>query len=512
MYLYKELQKYEVERWVMSALNAGIISQDGIIHEGVVYTAKLIYPLSVRRIENNTLALIHMENGNALLVIGPNQFQFEGCRYKVGNGNLHFCGLTHSNAERLRSCLPFTSPSVLTGHGVTIGLGDRLGVASPGHIRAIRRYCAVPVLAQQSLRELELTNRDYFDAVDSATWAVFQEGYESPWGADGDHLKTESSVKKALSCGCTMITADLSEYILNEYASCDSAKVLEKYEQLDDQYKKDMEDKYLNLIIKLDTGDVISFTRMELARIVLVYKDAIEHACRLYSAGKSIKRDFNFEISIDETVTPTLPQAHIFVAMEAKDKGIDFSSLAPRFIGEFQKGIDYIGGREEFDSSFKTHAAIARYFGYCISVHSGSDKFTVFPSIGKHTKRSFHLKTSGTSWLQALKVLSEVEPDFYRKLHKYAYEVFPVASKYYHITPNISNLTDIDRLEDKQLSSVFLNPDDRQVLHVSYGEILREKILREKIFKVLGENIKSYWDSLEEHIGKHLESLGVKKA
>ena len=78
---------------------------------------------------------------------------------------------------------------------LTIGPGDRLGLAGAGHISAIRGFQAWPVLAQQSMRELTLTVRTYADVIDASTWAVFAAGYREPWGADGDHLKTEDQVR-----------------------------------------------------------------------------------------------------------------------------------------------------------------------------------------------------------------------------------------------------------------------------------------------------------------------------
>jgi len=507
-----EFDNSVIKIWTDTIFNKGIISEEGINEKALIAAEDFIYPASVNKVNGDVIALLKWENSRPLVVMGPNICRFQGKQVDAGKTRVHFCPLTHANAEILRKHLPFTAPSVLSesGIGITIGLGDRLGMANPGHIQIIRKYNAAPVLAQQSLRELDLTNRTYHDAIDAATWSVFQEGYAYPWGADGDHLKTEEWVEKAVKLGCTMITADLSDHIHKEYSIMDVHFLMEKYKKLDSDYRSRVEEKYLKLEIKLDTGDMIRFSPEELARVVLIYKDAVDHALRLYKAGTKTKRKFDFELSVDETETPTLPQAHIFVAMEAKDKGICFTSLAPRFVGEFQKGIDYIGDVNEFQGTFKVHAAIARYFSYRISVHSGSDKFSVFPSVGEMTGGVFHLKTSGTSWLQALKVIAEREPVFYRKLHKFALEVYPTARKYYHVTPNLDNLTDIDSLADDRLPGIFDNPDDRRVLHISYGEILKDKQLKEDFFSILDKNIENYWTSLEEHIGRHMELLGVK--
>src|SRR5690606_12602301 len=112
----------------------------------------------------------------------------------------------------------YTKPRAFGTKIATIGLGDRLGLASPGHIKTIAGRNIRPILAQQSIRELNLTNRTYEDVLDAAAFAVFQEGYKDGWGADGDHLKTTADIEYALGLGFSMLTLDASEHIDNEAA------------------------------------------------------------------------------------------------------------------------------------------------------------------------------------------------------------------------------------------------------------------------------------------------------
>ncbi len=91
---------------------------------------------------------------------------------------------------------PFTKPVSLREHKITIGTGDRLGVATPGHIRAVQKFRVRPVLAQQSVRENTQTGRSFKEVVSDAAWAVFQENYQDGYGADGDHLKSLEEIKK----------------------------------------------------------------------------------------------------------------------------------------------------------------------------------------------------------------------------------------------------------------------------------------------------------------------------
>jgi hypothetical protein len=523
----------EVELWLGEAREKGLLSQlanlagpaitdEDLAKQSFEGKQDLLFPSSVQKAGNDLLALAKLKSGAALILLGKNRGGFKGTKRTEAGIEVFFCPLDHRNADCLRRVLPYTAPSPLADIDVTFGVGDRLGIATAGHIRLFKTldeeavklgsFTFAPVFAQQSVREITLCGRTYEDVLDSATWAVFQENYRKPWGADGDHLKTAGWVRKSLRIGFTMITADVSDYIRGKFASLEEREILSLYEKrLDEKYRDRLEGKYLALRLKLDTGEEIRIGRPELARIALIYSDALDYANKLYRAGLRTGRPFDFELSIDETETPTLPQAHVFIAMEMEARGVKIASLAPRFVGEFQKGIDYIGERREFEATFRTHASIARHFGYRISIHSGSDKFMVFPTVGKETNHRFHLKTAGTNWLQALLVIAQTEPAFFRKLYETAIKVFPEARKYYHITPNLNNLPALAALMDKQLPVVFENTDARQVLHVTYGEMLRDRDLKSQIYKVLEQHIEEYWDSLVNHIGKHLRYLGVMK-
>jgi hypothetical protein len=142
------------------------------------------------------------------------------------------CPLSAANSRALRAIFPFTNPSSFTGRKISIGLGDRLGLASPGHIRTVKGTGVFPVLAQQSMRELNLTGRTYDDVLAAAVWAVFQEGYEDGYGADGDHLKTPAEINMALNSGYTMITLDCSEQIDNSIGAMSSPEVDAAYAAL----------------------------------------------------------------------------------------------------------------------------------------------------------------------------------------------------------------------------------------------------------------------------------------
>jgi hypothetical protein len=191
--------------------------------------------------------------------------------------------------------------------------------------------------------------------------------------------------------------------------------------------------------------------------------------------------------------------------------------MAPRFCGEFQKGIDYIGDLSQFDKEIKIHAVIARHFGYKLSIHSGSDKFSVFPSIGRETRGIFHVKTAGTNWLEAMRAAAVIDPGLYREVHAYALSAFDEARKYYHVTTDLGKIPALDTLADEELPGLFSNNDARQLIHITYGLILNKKnpdgsfSFKDRLYKLWSDHEDVYAEALVKHIGKHLDLLGVKK-
>jgi len=428
-----------------------------------------IYPKSKHKHGDSDFFMAKTGDGDTVLVVSGSDAELFYGEDKLISGVKHrICLLTVENSKVLRKLFDFLNPVSHKGHDKTIGLGDRLGLASGGHIKAVCNAGFFPVLAQQSMRELNLTGRSYDDVLASAAMAVFREGYTGGYGADGDHLKSRDEVKYAIDCGFSMITLDCSEHISPDSSS------LQQPEQ--------------------------------------VYRPAIEHIVSIYNEfikGTSL----DFEISLDETQASTSPQTHLFVTKELKNRGVDFISLAPRFPGEFQKGIDYRGDLSEFERDFTAHVQIAKEFGYKLSVHSGSDKFSVFPSIGKLTGGRFHIKTAGTSWLEAVRVIAMLEPSLYRKIHAFALSHLSEAKKYYHITEDISKIPDIHNMSDVELPDYMNKDDSRQVLHITYGLLLSAKasdgtlLFRDRLYETLRANEDAYDAALVKHIKRHLMEL-----
>jgi hypothetical protein len=487
-----------------------------------------IYPKSLTSRKGLTYGLIRTAEGKKLVVLGENDpvsaDPFQG-KCHLHTSTLKICDLSPQNASCLMELFPFTKPVSLREHEITIGTGDRLGVATPGHIRGVQKFRVRPVLAQQSVRENTQTGRRFAEVVSDAAWAVFQENYQDGYGADGDHLKSLQEIKNALDAGVSMITLDLSEK-LNPEAS-DYPK-----EQLDHRFKEEIDkgDAEVLLHLFLDKefrlkgphGEFsIHFDKESAERNILFFYKAIDFTEEVYQfifSQFGNRHVVDFEISVDETPFPTTPENHLFFIIALRHRGVKIDALAPRFIGEFQKAIDYRGNLGDFRRQFYQHVLIAKDYGnYKISIHSGSDKFSAFPPMGELAQGGLHLKTAGTSWLEAVRLIASVSPSLYREMHRWALSKFGEASKLYHVTTDLDRIPKLDELQDKELPGLLDQDDSRQLLHITYGYLLNAKdghgryLFKNKLYQILSQYEEDYWSLLEGHIGKHLNSLGVER-
>ncbi len=434
---------------------------------------------------------------------------FEGHAERLPDGSAFMvCPLSSGNAAALRRHFPWTAPVSLLDRRTTIGCGDRLGLASRGHIRAARRFGVAPVLAQQSVRELSMTGRSFREVVDAASFMVFESDYRSGFGADGDHLKSFADIEGALAAGMPMITLDLSEVVNVAAGSMPAAGIDALFADLDPEVQARIIDEYGNRTFVVGPFGV-TIDGPTARRCQVMYGAAIDFSAKVQGLihSKCGNVGCDLEISIDESATPTLPAHHLFIVRELRLRGVEFSSVAPRFPGEFQKGVDYIGDPGEFEKQFRIHAAIAgAYGGYKLSIHSGSDKFRVYPIIGSVTEGRFHLKTAGTSWLVALRLLAECEPALYRKIHACALENFDRMRAFYHVSADPATIPLLDTVSDPDLPGLLDLPAVRQVLHIAYGPIL-QGALGKCVMTALLRHSEEYDAAIERHFERHLSLL-----
>lgn len=490
-------------------------------------TGWAIYERSLT-IRNQTICFLGRENGvkrfgmiyeTADRVVASFDGETQAVTIDNQAATLKRCELTHDNAVALRQAFPYTAPMVV-GLDTSAGCGDRLGLATPGHLHAIRGTGIVPFLAQQSIREMSRSGRTPDDVMDDTSWAVLQEGWQEGFGSDADHLKTTEDIDICVAAGFTLYTIDPREHVDNA-AHTDGVETLKgKFAALPwDKLglsAKEMTANYMGQTFELEAGMTIGLSEAELWRAAAKYGRAIVHVVNMYRyLVKAMgNRPFELEVSVDETDTPTAPHEHFFVASELKRLGVRWSSLAPRYIGRFEKGVDYIGDLDVFEEDVRWHAAIARYCGpYKLSIHSGSDKFSIYPLIAKHAGPLVHLKTAGTSYLEALRAIADIDPRLFREILVFAFKHYEEDKASYHVSADMAKVPTADQLADDELASVLDIFDGRQLLHVTFGSVLMAENadgsyrFRTRLLKTLDANEAAHYAALETHFDKHLTSF-----
>ncbi|MEA1870966.1 MAG: tagaturonate epimerase family protein, partial [Candidatus Bipolaricaulota bacterium] len=270
---------------------------------------------------------------------------------------------------------------------------------------------------------------------------------------------------------------------------------------------------YLGSSFKIDGLGTLRFSEEQLARAAVKYGGAVAFATRMYHAlAERLPHGFDYEVSVDETETPTTPLEHLFVAHELRRRGVSFMSLAPRFVGAMEKGVDWRGDIDEFKQELHAHAAIARGMGsYRLSLHSGSDKFTLYPLLAEETNGLWHVKTAGTSYLVALEVAAHRAPALFRKIASFSISQFAHERASYHISADSSLIPPLEGLSDNELPGIIEEHNGRQVLHVAFGSILQNP-LGDQLRLVLDAWEEEHYERLAQHLGRHLEGLGVRNS
>ena len=482
-----------------------------------------VYPKSVREFEG-VVFFMAKENGKKYLFIQFDdvnnktvaQFAGEIIKSESDGATLKKCELITKNRKAIQSLFPFTN-AVTLGVENSFGFGDRIGLANAAHIRSDIKSDFKPILAQQSIRELTRTNRIPAEVMDAAVWAVFQEEYDKGFGADADHLKTTEDIDLMVANGFTMFTFDPSEFVDNEADKISEEKLDEKIKKLHwNGLKSDFDcfsQEYINKEFKISDNLTIKPDPLSLKRALVKYGNAIAHIKKLYDhlVTKYPDYDSEVEVSVDETESVTTPFEHFFFVKELNRLGVKFISLAPRFIGDFEKGIDYKGDLNLFKQEYLKHLAITKYFGsYKISLHSGSDKFSVYKVIGSIKEAHTHIKTAGTSYLEAIKVTAIKDPNLFREILDYCTKLYEKEKVSYHVSADIKRIISASDYKDEELEALFNDDNVRQVLHVTFGRILTDKNedgsykFKNRLLDCLIKNEETYDKILEKHFDNHL--------
>ena len=297
---------------------------------------------------------------------------------------------------------------MLTLEKYTIGVGDRFAHQAKAQLQACVKLAengidVIPVW-NKSNREHSFIGSEPQSVFDSAQAAVTALGWERGWHVDADHINMDT-VDKYLDCS-DFFTIDVADSIGQAPEGDAVAAFVEKHPEL------------VGSVSIEGIDEPIEITREYVEEVAVKYLSAVAEAAKIYRHIESKKDEFIAEVSMDETDAPRTPPELLIILAALADEGVRLQTIAPKFTGRFNKGVDYVGDLAQFEKEFNDDLAviahaIAKYGlpeNLKLSVHSGSDKFSIYPIIGNALRRTgagVHVKTAGTTWLEELIGLAE---------------------------------------------------------------------------------------------------------
>jgi hypothetical protein len=386
----------------------------------------------------------------------------------------------------------------------SIGIGDRFAHQGIAQLRAIAKAnrfgLNISPVWNKSNREHIYVHSNPTDVRKEADAAVAALDFKGKYFVDADHINMETVAPFVETAD--FFTLDVASFIGKE----------SKWEDIN-EFVASCE-KYMGLLMIPEIDHPLAVSETLLEQIAAKFLAATQQASEIYHFLKTAKGEGNFitEVSMDEVETPQTPIELLFILKMLADKGVPVQTIAPKFTGRFNKGVDYKGNTEQFAKEFEEDVLVLNFaikeFGLPeeikLSVHSGSDKFSIYPImaqvIKKHDK-GLHVKTAGTTWLEEVIGLAlaggqalEMAKTIYAKaLEQKEQLCAPYADVIEIDATQLPSMEEVKSWSSEKFANTLrhipghpdYNPNFRQLVHVAY--------------KVAADMGKNYTDLLEKH-------------
>lgn len=369
----------------------------------------------------------------------------------------------------------------------SIGTGDRFGKQAEAQLKSVIKAKEagkeISIIWNKSYREHAIIHTDPGSVRIVADNAVKTLNWKGSYYVDADHisLKTVDLFMESSD----FFTLDVADFIGEKSDKNEVDKFVEE-----------------NLIY---TGEIdipgidnsLKITEESIRHIAERYLFAVKEAGKIYRhiEDKKGKDNFITEVSMDETDLPQTPEELLFILSAIAKEGIPAQTIAPKFTGRFNKGVDYVGDLKKFDKEFNDDICVIAWAvtkfvlpkNLKLSVHSGSDKFSIYPSIRKNIRKhnaGVHVKTAGTTWLEELIGLAESGPEgliiakevYSSALNRYEELTEPYATVIDIDKTKLPSATEVNSWTGKQYASALRHDQNnseynmhlRQLLHVGY--------------------------------------------
>ncbi|MGC8823522.1 MAG: tagaturonate epimerase family protein [Bacteroidales bacterium] len=369
----------------------------------------------------------------------------------------------------------------------SIGVGDRFGHQAEAQLKAILMATELGVeiipVWNKSYREHSILHSTPQDTRRAADMAVRALNYKGQYFVDADHINL-SNVDDFIDY-CDFFTIDVAEHI-GKHADKHS---IEKFIANNK--------KYLGKLILPESDISFEITREKIAEIAHKYLYAVKEVAKIYRHIVSAKGTDNFvaEVSMDEVNVPQTPMDIFFILSALAAEKVVIQTIAPKFTGQFNKGVDYVGNLAQFAREFEQHVLVIKHaaneFNFPnslkLSIHSGSDKFSIYKEINRIIKKhqaGLHLKTAGTTWLEevaGLAIASSDTLEIVKEIYAIALNRFDELCAPYATVINIDRsklplIEEVKKWDGEKFANTLrhnpahpdYNPHFRQLIHVSY--------------------------------------------
>ncbi|TWT92635.1 tagaturonate epimerase family protein [Neorhodopirellula pilleata] len=369
----------------------------------------------------------------------------------------------------------------------TFGVGDRFAHQAGAQLTAFEQLAAdgvdVTPVWNKSNREHTFVGSSPPSVHAAAKAAVDQRGWHKPWHVDADHIQLRT-VDPFLPCS-DFFTIDVADSIGKPASPEEVTAFVDRHPELIGTLHLD------------GLSAPLAVSRDEVIAVANQYLLAVKEAGEIYRYIAGVKGADNViaEISMDETDAPQTPPELLIILAAIADEQVPVQTIAPKFTGRFNKGVDYVGDLKQFEREFSDDVAVIAHaikaYGLPetlkLSVHSGSDKFSLYPIIYECLNRTgagLHLKTAGTTWLEEIIGLSEAGGDglaLAKEIYAYALEhvdefCAPYASVIDIDRSRLPDASTVESMSGPELAAVVrhdqndehFNPHVRQLLHVSF--------------------------------------------
>ena len=307
--------------------------------------------------------------------------------------------LNPNNAALVRRLIGWAAPSSCGVNGISVAFSDWLGVVNSQQPNLFVHKQIKPVLVDYTPEYSNLLQRNFLEAMDTATWSVLSSGYKGGWAANAAGLKTEEEIVKALLYGYSGIGVDCSDKIDRAVEELSVEESEKRFGELDKDFKEAIDKSYLDA--EFQVGDVkIKFEEKALHRMVLEFGQAIMFLQNMYKDYlDDTPWDLDFEVDLSRCDKALTPQEHYFLANELKRAAVKFDTLC----------VNANTFKKEMEENLAYHAGIAKAFDYRMSFADTALAFDDLAAVAKSFHQRVNFKLTHVLWLAALQTIAKTD-------------------------------------------------------------------------------------------------------